>query len=441
MNIKSIILQQDFVKVSSLVIFILAILHVFCAKFFNTLSVKYSNNKIKSSIFHYLGEIEVVFGLWAIILLTILSFVIGYSGVEQYLGQVSYSEAVFVFIVMVISSTKPIINFADKVISYLAKLIPLPRRQSLLIAIFILGPLLGSLITEPAAMTVNAILLKKHFFDDKNIPNRLKYLMLAVLLVNISVGGSLTNFAAPPVLVVSSAWDWSSSFMFKTFGWRAILAIYINTIILAMFMKKYLKKEFFLVEKEESNTKSSLWWVTLTQFIFLTLVILTHQNVVICLTIFLLFIAWYKASIEYQQKLNLEQALLVGFFLGGLVTLGGLQEWWLKPLFSYLQEGQLVSFMDNETILFAGATGLTAIVDNAALTFLGTQVPNLSDTFKYALVSGALVGGGLTVIANAPNPAGVGILKSSFTNKTVSIIHLFLAAILPTIITGIIFFI
>jgi di/tricarboxylate transporter len=63
----------------------------------------------------------------------------------------------------------------------------------------------------------------------------------------------------------------------------------------------------------------------------------------------------------------------------------------------------------------------------------------LSDSAKYSLVAGAVSGGGLTVIANAPNPAGYGILKDSFTDSAISPVGLFLAALLPTIIVMICF--
>ena len=119
------------------------------------------------------------------------------------------------------------------------------------------------------------------------------------------------------------------------------------------------------------------------------------------------------------------------FFLAGLVTLGSLQAYWLKPLIESL----------DGTALFFGATGLTAITDNAALTYLGSLVEGISDELKYALVAGAVTGGGLTVIANAPNPAGIGILQDSivFKDEGVSPTGLFLGALMPTAV-AILFF-
>lgn len=51
----------------------------------------------------------------------------------------------------------------------------------------------------------------------------------------------------------------------------------------------------------------------------------------------------------------------------------------------------------------------------------------VGDDFKYAVVAGAVTGGGLTVIANAPNPAGMTILKPCFKDEAVSPLGLFLA--------------
>jgi Na+/H+ antiporter NhaD/arsenite permease-like protein len=108
-----------------------------------------------------------------------------------------------------------------------------------------------------------------------------------------------------------------------------------------------------------------------------------------------------------------------------------MQSYWLQPLIEQL----------SGNALFFGATGLTALTDNAALTYLGSLVIGLSDEMKYALVAGAVTGGGLTVIANAPNPAGVGILQSAkvFAGEGISPLGLLLGALPPTAI-AIVFF-
>jgi hypothetical protein len=72
----------------------------------------------------------------------------------------------------------------------------------------------------------------------------------------------------------------------------------------------------------------------------------------------------------------------------------------------------------SEHKLYLGATILTAFNDNALITYLATLVPNLDDRLKLAVVEGAVTGGGLTVIANAPNPAGQALLARSSTARS-----------------------
>ena len=86
------------------------------------------------------------------------------------------------------------------------------------------------------------------------------------------------------------------------------------------------------------------------------------------------------------------------------------------------------------------ATVLTAFNDNAAITYLATLVPNLAEVSKYAVVAGAVTGGGLTVIANAPNTAGQSILGRFFEHG-VNPLKLLIAALIPTIVMGLCFMI
>jgi predicted cation transporter len=145
---------------------------------------------------------------------------------------------------------------------------------------------------------------------------------------------------------------------------------------------------------------------------------------VVFLGLFLFFLGYAQAYERHQDRLMLREGLMVAFFLAGLVVLGGQQRWWLEPLLAGM----------NATTLYFGATFLTTITDNAALTYLGSLTTGMSDAAKYALVAGAVTGGGMTVIANAPNPAAFAILKDSFNEQAISPLGLALAALLPTIV-------
>jgi Na+/H+ antiporter NhaD/arsenite permease-like protein len=138
----------------------------------------------------------------------------------------------------------------------------------------------------------------------------------------------------------------------------------------------------------------------------------------------LLFLGLTDITREYQSDMRIKESLLVAFFLAGIVVFGGFQSWWLRPLIGNL----------TNTTLFFGSTALTAFTDNAALTYLGSQIPDVTVPFKYALVAGAVAGGGLTVIANAPNPAGFAILRDHFGEDGISPLKLFLGALPPTLI-------
>ena len=161
----------------------------------------------------------------------------------------------------------------------------------------------------------------------------------------------------------------------------------------------------------------------------LAAVVLSAHHPVIFLGVFLLFLGYTQAYAQHQSPLILREALLVGFFLAGLVVLGGMQQWWLQPLVEGLQP----------LALFGGALGLTAITDNAALTYLGSLIAGISPEAKYMLVAGAVAGGGLTVIANAPNPAGVALLKRGFADETVGAGGLLLGALGPTAVAALAF--
>jgi hypothetical protein len=410
-------------KYVATVLFACAVIHTFCAKKILNLAHRYPEGSIQENLLHFLGEIEVVFGLWAALLVAIWSFQFGITDAAEYLQGINFTEPVFVFVIMCMAATRPILNFAERSIALVAHYLPLSRSPALYISSLILGPLLGSLITEPAAMTVTAILLRDQFFQ-KSDSLRFKYATLGLLFVNISIGGTLTNFAAPPVLMVAGPWQWDNMFMLTQFGWRAAVAIVIGTLATAYYFRRELNA---IANETITNPGSNMkTWVILVHLGFLALTIVNAHYMAFFVPLFLLFLGWCTVAKEYQDELRIKESLLVGFFLGGLVTLGKLQDWWLQPILSSL----------GDMPLFWGALSLTAVTDNAALTYLGTLVPDLSESARYALVAGAVAGGGLTVIANAPNPAGFGLLRDSFGEDGISPMNLFLSALPFTLLAA-----
>lgn len=403
-----------------------AVLHTFFTKKFNEWAQKYPEGSARENLFHFLGEVEVVFGLWAAALIVVISFLHGTQTAVNYLNQVNFSEAAFVFVIMCLASTRPVMAAANRMIDTLSRLLPLPAGVSFYATALIVGPLLGSLITEPAAMTVTALMLRDRIFNT-DVSTKLKYATLGLLFVNISIGGTLTHFAAPPILMVVGPWKWDLAYVFNNIGSRAFISVLIGTTATIVFFWRELSRLTFPGSHEKRA--SVPLWLTLIHFGFMFLTILYHAHIAFFLALFLLFLGVAEVTREHQSPLKIRESLLVGFFLGGLVTLGGLQGWWLKDVVAALEP----------FALFLSATGLTAVTDNAALTYLGTLVPELSDKAKLALVGGAVAGGGLTVIANAPNPAGYGILQKSFGSQGISPVGLFLAALPATVLFMVIF--
>jgi hypothetical protein len=287
---------------------------------------------------------------------------------------------------------------------------------------------LGSFITEPAAMTICALLLSRQFYSLQP-PNRLRYATIGLLFVNVSIGGTFTHFAAPPVLMVSGPWEWSLGYMASHFGWKACAAILTSNLLYFLIFRKDLRSletTAAVTTVDDGDGDAAIpWWITAVSLAFLAFVVMESHYPPLFVGAFLFFLGFTQATAPYQSNIDLKPPLLVGFFLAGLVTHGALQGWWIAPVLGSLTEYPL----------FWSATLLTAFNDNALITYLSTLVPNLSDSLKYAVVAGAVTGGGLTVIANAPNPAGQAILGKHFPDG-VSPLSLAAAALPPTLIAA-----
>jgi hypothetical protein len=489
---------------------------------------KYSVH-IGANLFHFFGEVEVVFGLWVIILIQAIIFFYDRATMINYISyNVNFTEALFVVTVMILAASRPILKLTEAIMHFIAGLLG-GSLTAWWLTILTVGPIMGSFITEPAAMTISALLLASKLYDLHPSEN-FKYATIGLLFVNISVGGTLTHFAAPPVLMVAGPWDWGLLHMMTNFGWKAVLGIIISNGLYFLVFRDILKdleaehkirslknkiqrtfmrrtdmmvefekiipllsremnvKETFSLQAEklmaeikdhlekkylpeilEKGTDPDLvreafdqrfaevkllkkqellpgllppeerapfidpnWdnrdddvpaWVTGIHVIFMSWVIWNAHHPELFIPGLLFFLGFTVVTSPYQNRIDLIPPMLVGFFLGALVVHGGVQGWWIAPVLGSLREIPLM----------VSATILTAFNDNAAITFLSTLVPGFTDELKFAVVSGAVAGGGLTVIANAPNPAGQSILKNYFENG-VSALGLLKASLAPTII-------
>ncbi|MBC7203355.1 MAG: putative Na+/H+ antiporter [Pusillimonas sp.] len=424
--------MPSFIEALATFLFAVAIIHTFSVPVFARLANK---NGPHSGLWHMLAEVEAVFGVWAFALVVFMVVSVGASDAVSYIDSRNFTEPAFVFAIMVVAASKPILDLVGVSVRYIARLLPMRMEVAMFFVTISIVPLAGSFITEPAAMTLAALLLRDAYFS-RSEQSGFKYMTLGVLFVNISIGGVLTAYAAPPVLMVASTFGWDSAYMSTHFGWRAIIAVFINATLLTLVVRKY------LVSKEigtgrgvnEDNESSSRrprapFIVMAIHLVFLVAIVLTAHHPAMFLGLLMLFIGYAEAYKRFQNQLLIKEGLMVGFFLAGLVVLGGMQKWWLQDLLGGL----------SPTVLFWGATALTALTDNAALTYLGSLVEGTSDLWRYMLVAGAVTGGGLTVIANAPNPAGFAILKGTFPDGAISPLKLLLSALVPTFIAAFMF--
>lgn len=398
--------------------FAIAVLHTFSTKLIARIGHRFPRH---AGLWGLMAQVEVVFGFWALLLMLCLFVVSGQEAAVRYLEERNFTEPMFVFVIMVISASKPVLNSVIGGVHAIASVLPVRRELSVYLLCVGVVPLLGSLVSEPAAITLAALMLNDCYFR-KGLSTRLKYATLGVLFVNVSIGGTLTDFAARPVLMLPAEWHWNSLFMFSTFGWKAALSVFISALgVTWMFRRELVEKGCFDGECSQIDTPVS---VALVHLLFLAGVVMFAHEAEFFMGLFLFFLGYVEAYKKYQGRLILREGLMVAFFLAGLVVLGGLQQWWLQDVLAGVEPRPLYYLV----------TALTTITDNAALTYLASLVEGVSDEYKYAVVAGAVTGGGLTIIANAPNPAGVAILKSHFRDKTISPLALFIAAFPPTLV-------
>lgn len=440
---------QDPFLIAATVIFLLAIVHTFLAvpimkrahKIQHAHDVaqkkvpeKHRSVSFRGTLLHFLGEVEAIFGMWVLVLLAAMTWFHGASSVTGYMMGVNFTEPLFVVIIMMLASTRPVLRFAEGCLRFFARF-GKESPAAWWLSILVIAPVLGSFITEPAAMTIAAILLGRKFYRLKPRP-LFAYGTLGLLFVNISVGGVMTNFAAPPVLMVAAKWELTTPHMFIHYGLKAVVGILLSTSVFYFFFRKDLASMAALVPDRDGDGVAD-WtqrdtpipvFITVMHLLFMGLTVLTAHYPPLFIGAFLFFLAFGKATQHHQNPLAMKGPILVGFFLAGLVVHGGLQGWWLEPIISTLTEWPL----------FLGSALLTSFNDNAAITFLAGQVEGLSPALRYAVLAGAVTGGGLTVIANAPNPAGQALLSRYF-GEGVSPLKLLTAALVPTIIVGMCF--
>ncbi len=419
-------MNYTIIELLGAIFFGLAVIHTFMVGKILQWAHHFPKESLWNNIFHLLGEIEAVFAIWAALFMSLFIGIEGWEKAIAYQNSLVFLEPFFIFVIMVVCSTRPILGFAREGILIISTLFQKIFRTSAvltdLFVVLVFGPLIGSFITEPAAMTVTAFMLNSMLHKQSN---KLIYAVIGVLFVNVSIGGSLTPFAAPPILMVAAKWNWDFAFVLSNFGWKSTIAVLVNALGLVFIFRRELTDscvDLKVVSQRLAGAQAPIPApVTIVHLVFLVAIVSTAHYQNAFLGIFLLFLGVAAVTQRYHDSLRLKESLLVSMFLGGIIQFGAFQKWWLAPLLGKM----------SDLVLFKGAVILTAITDNAALTYLGAQVEGLSDSSRYALVAGAIAGGGLTIIANAPNAAGYSILSNKFPGG-ISPLKLLIAALAPT---------
>ena len=301
-------------------IFAIAVIHTFSTRFFAHLAHLQPRH---AGLWHLLGEVEVVFGFWAFVLIASLFWLSGQDAAVSYLEGRNFTEPMFVFVVMVIAASRPIVTTVINAVRLLAALIPVRKVLAVYFLCLAIVPLLGSFITEPAAMTLAALMLRDRYFS-RGLSNRLKYATLGMLFVNVSIGGTLTHFAAPPVLMVAAKWQWDTPFMITHFGWKAAVAVFVNALVLTWLFRR----ELITKGNTDEHTGRAPMPLAMAgiHLAFLFGVVLFAHHPVVFMGLFLFFLGFTEAYKAHQDRLILREGLLVAFFLAGLVVLGGMQQ-------------------------------------------------------------------------------------------------------------------
>ena len=349
-------MQPTLLQVVSTAVFAIAIAHTFSGAVFDALARRYPRHE---GIFHLLGEVEVVFGFWALMLVLFMALVAGRQAATDYVDSRNFTEPLFVFAIMVVAGSRPILQLSTLAVKHLARLLPVPGQLATFFLALSIVPLFGSFITEPGAMTLAALMLRDRIFSNE-ISDKLKYATVGVLFVNISIG-------APPVLMVAAKWGWDLPFMLTHFGWRAAIAVLINAFAVSFIFRREISRTGADIVEDTKPAAPPVSMVISS--VFLLAVVMFAHHPAIFMGLLLFFIGYSAAYPRHHDPLILREALLVAFFLAGLVVLGGQQQWWLQPLLTSM----------SPDAVYYGATALTAVTDNAALTYLGSLVEGLSD--------------------------------------------------------------
>ncbi|MEN9653461.1 MAG: hypothetical protein RL303_1181, partial [Verrucomicrobiota bacterium] len=346
--------ERDAFLLVATAVFACAIVHAFLAPFFAraahrlehahqeavragraAVNERGESSDFRAAALHLLGEVEAVFGIWTFVLFGLLiawpgkgwDFACRYVESGDYAataaglpvaGPSKFVEPLFVFVIMTLAAARPVMTLAGRLLGGASRLLG-DGTTARWFVILTLAPLFGSVITEPAAMTIGALLLSAQFYALRP-SDKLKYATLALLFVNVSVGGALTSFAAPPIVMVAAKWGWSSAVVFQQFGVAAVVSILVSNLAYLFLFRAELRALRPEPETGATRPASIPVWVAGVHLALMvwTVAMLAGHHPILMLGGFLVFLAFTVATPQWQDPVRLRGPLLVGFFLAGL---------------------------------------------------------------------------------------------------------------------------
>jgi hypothetical protein len=124
-------MNPSLIEVGATVIFVLAILHTFMVGKIAEIGHHFPEHSMRSHLFHFLAEVEAVFGMWAAIFLGYMAIVSGVGSPIPYLESLNFTEPAFVFVIMAMAGTRPVIKLAEKAIVLVSSIMPMPKKMSI----------------------------------------------------------------------------------------------------------------------------------------------------------------------------------------------------------------------------------------------------------------------------------------------------------------------
>ncbi len=376
--------------------------------------------------FRLLSKIELVFIFWAVPLFFLFLWCEGYKVTMGYFNSRNYLSALFIMVMLILLESKPIEYFSECVFSTIAKI----GRQSPKCwwwTLMIAAPLSSFFLKETGAMIIASTLLVKHFY--RLFPStKFGYATMGLLFSNISISGLLSAFSSRALFMILPSVKWGNTMILQHFCWKAVLAILISTSVCYWIFRK--EFDSFPAVSVSAKAKERIpKWVICTHIGFVAALMILQSEPLFMGALFVFYLAFQNFTVFYQHSINLAKIAFVGLFFVGLVVFGGLQEWWVLEVMHRMSDfGYLIT-----------AYILSISLDNALVNYIVHNLPVATDCYLYLVLSGCMSAGGLTLIANMPNIVGYLILKPSFPSSSFSLGWLFLAALGPSCISVLIF--